>query len=263
VTNKNKRPLVVLGLAVMLWLSAIFWLPLITSWLRSRYPDCASDPIEAACSDIFQLLGTTGDLFGAVNALFSGIALFAVAWSIWTDSQARKLSKKPFLIVRLNEDSLTLDDAQFTEPKGLRFVIEAEIENLGEPSLNIQAAAFLDVAGRRFAIALASELLPMGASSSRDAIFRARLDREAIRALIQDFQHIGQHPMLSVSIEYSSLEEVRWETSVKYELETQDVAKLVALVDNRHEEFDRHWQGGVAVGLRATTQPGSWAHRQC
>lgn len=72
--------LVVFLAAIATWFSITYWSPALSGFVLEHSGKCPSRDLST-CKDILSALGATGDIFGAVTSLFSGLALFAVAFT--------------------------------------------------------------------------------------------------------------------------------------------------------------------------------------
>ena len=72
-----------------------------------------------------------------------------------------------------------------------------------------------------------------------------------------------QQPVLfSFRIEYNSLENVRWETRVAYEITCKagDRRRRLNALRSGTDDFAGLWENGAEVSLEARVKAGSWAH---
>ena len=83
-------------------------------------------------------LGATGDIFGAMTSLFSGLALFAVAFTLWSDTNARREARKPLMLLSLDDDSVILRNPLLEPHLQLTLAVNANVVNKnGEAAFNI------------------------------------------------------------------------------------------------------------------------------
>lgn len=253
-------PLAVLVIAIAVWFSTMIWLPAASAKLQATIPACQSDPHSESCVRAMTKYGVTGDLFGAVNALFSGLALFAVAWTLWLDSRSRREAKRPLLVLRLDDDAVTLDEPNFGNPKTLRLEIDGQLVNMGDAALNVSATARLRLVEAVVQLETYTALLPMAGGAEGSVSFKVRLESATIRELARLLSDGPARPTLHVQVDCTSLESVCWRSSVTYVLEADHPVKLKALLGDDPDEFARAWGGGAAFGLKVRPEAGSWTH---
>lgn len=250
-------------LCVLVWFSAIFWVPVIADFLDRKPAMCTEAPESEECKSRVARFGATGDLFGAVNALFSSLALFSVAWTIWSEGRARREGRKPLLIYDLGQDSVMFDGPEFNDPKALILKIEGELKNLGEAALNASVDLHLVAKGR--IIPLGRKLLDIpvagGTTSGKELAYKIRLQSEDLKAVVSALTSNGTHETeLHVYTKCVSLEVVPWETKAIYVLEFYGGDKLTALMTKGEAEGMQLWAGGGAQGLNVCIREGSWSH---
>jgi hypothetical protein len=248
-------------LAVGTWLGAIVIVPWMSSIISDRY--CAPLKPEI-CASFISTLGSTGDIFGAVTSLFSGLALFAVAITVWADSNSRRESRKPFMMTQLTSDSLMLFDPILIGEKSIKLIANLDVANqLNEAALNIKLRSYLTHNSRISNMPdsdLASPL--MGNTSAQLQIEHTIAGADFERFL--DELTGGKPIFLVMNLEYESIEGVRWSTSVSYEVKciaTAQKNRLNAARGN-NEDFLEHWANDAAVALSGSPQSGTWRHKK-
>src|SRR5690606_4137757 len=93
----------VLLLILLSWSSTFLFMPSTSKWLVRRIPECADAAKREECAVRISSYGVVGDMFGAVNALFSGLAFSAIAIVFLFESRSRRVSRKPLVIAILDE----------------------------------------------------------------------------------------------------------------------------------------------------------------
>lgn len=77
---------------LVLWGLTLLWVPRLAGWISGNGNfDLAS-------------AGQVGDLFGAVNSLFSGLALIGVVYGLHLQIEHRRREKQPEVFARLAAD---------------------------------------------------------------------------------------------------------------------------------------------------------------
>jgi hypothetical protein len=116
---------------ILLWFSSVAFVPVLLNIVEAVAPKCGAK--EVVCTDFVGKYGSVGELFGAVSALFSGLALASIALTLWVDSKSRREAKKPFLVTSKS----AAGDWVVEMPKGttastsVPFVLEMEVLNQG------------------------------------------------------------------------------------------------------------------------------------
>jgi hypothetical protein len=254
-----------------IWGSSIYWLPKLAIYLQNQTvcTKTASQNIEASksttdsitCVDSLSNLGITGDLFGAVNSLFTGLALFAVAVTLWIDSKARRTSLKPLVIAVADKDFLVIDKPQISPNMSLRFKFEPEISNIvNEPALNVAFMITLKT-NRLLQVVCQSSLdIPLVSGSNRRIELVSRIDEcDFLTDFLSQLTANGLDPSVLIEITYENLESVKWVTKVVYSLQLNfetDGAKLNAF-RAKAEGFESIWDN-AAVSIKSTVVTGSW-----
>lgn len=254
-------------IVVLAWGLTVVAVPTqITPYIAKRYAACEKldAPSQAECSERFSRLGQTGDLFGAATSLFSALGLFAVAFSVWSDSRAARTSKKPLVVCILDEQAITLAVPDF-EHKSVRMAIEAIVKNLGEPALNIRLHVQATSRGRKIRFKDAHVELPLATAGSEKIDLKFVLQHDDFNAVASSIVVAGEKVELEVKITYSNLEQVFWHTKVVYclELDAHGKSLMNALLGNDREQFDNHWADGRAiVSIDTAVKLDSWEHKR-
>jgi hypothetical protein len=257
--TRRRTSIAILLVSLFVWISTVLWLPPISTYLQKNIAECKADAASETCARALAKIGATGDLFGAVNSLFSGLALFAVAWTLWIDSRSRQESQKPLLVFELDDDGTILNEASFADPRSVRLELDGSIHNMGSAAINAKIDVSLVMDGRIAKLETFSHLMPLAMSAKQAVSFKARLGRADIETIVACC-HARRPTLLEVSVTCTSLESVCWRTGVRYQLDFDPVPRLEALLGRDQAEFDRAWGGGAAVGARVRVEAGSWSH---
>jgi hypothetical protein len=256
-------PLIVFGLAVLTWLSVIYWVPHLSMRALVASGKCPDGDI-AACKEVLSALGATGDIFGAVTSLFSGLALFAVAFTLWVDSKAHREGRKPLVIAYLDGDSVVLDEPTIGGQAGLSMTIEAKVANkTGEAALNVAVTIEIAVSGVSQLECAAHLRLPLLSGGTEDASIRVRLEGAQLQAVLGALTEDNSCVTFSVVTRYDSLENVGWTTRATYELTCRSGERRRRLNALRSgtDDFAELWQNNAAVSLDIDVRNGSWHHQ--
>ncbi|WP_242220109.1 hypothetical protein [Shinella zoogloeoides] len=212
---------------------------------------------------MFARLGQVGDLFGPISSLFSGLALLAVAVTIWIDVSSRRVSRKPLVICQISEvERIVFDEPVSTRPRGVRFKASFDVRALNDVAMNVVVSAKLK--GKGWAKTMEQVPLPVplthggGAETITVAV---RLDASGIGDLIRSYDQ-REEIALEVSAACQSLEGIRWTTSVDYVLSFRDSdgEKIKALDATDQAVCEAQWANQVMVQPEYRVRVGSWNH---
>ena len=247
--------------AVGLWTAVPYIVEFQADRLKQLNANCAST--KDGCEKFVAMLGQTGDTFGVASSLFSGLALFAVAVTLWTDHAARKKSRKPLVVCTVNKDNeILIDDPSHTRPREVRFSAHIDVEAANDTALNTSVKARLTIGGRGSVELPASIVqVPLLPGKTQTVEFLTRLDHAGIKEMIRQFE-MGKTLRLELCARCESIEGVEWATHVTYELEIvkKDLERL-RLLDGDEEAAKSAWQNAAAISLKAKVVPDSWRHQ--
>ncbi len=260
--KRLRWPLLIFILSVLAWYSVIKVSPIIAKEILLSSNECPSGSI-AACKDILSALGASGDTFGAVTSLFSGLALFAVAYSIWSDANGRREARKPLVINYLDDSSIVIKNPRITPELQIELSVTSKVSNRnGEAALNV--AVHCEISSGQRTLARFVKHLTQPLISDGSEVFEAAIAIKGPElALMLGRLTEDQQPVLATfKIEYNSLENVRWETTVAYELTSKagDRRRRLNALRSGTDDFASLWENGVQVSLDTRVKEGSWAH---
>lgn len=254
----------ILLVVVLAWGATVIAVPkVIMPWIASGYHECESKDQDSQnlCNARFSRIGQTGDLFGAATSLFSALGLFAVAFSIWSDSRSARTAKKPLVLCSLGQDAIDLALPDF-DHKSLRVSIEAAVKNLGEPALNVCLSVAIVADGLTIPFKKSHLEVPLATSGEEGVDLKLVLQNDEFTAFLNSLMRSGGSAELDVQLTYSNLERVSWMTKVVYTLVCDTHAKnlLAALQGSSRDQFDSHWANGAMAPVEASVKPNSWSH---
>ncbi|GEM_PF-1884377 len=271
-----KNFLVALGcffVITSVWISSILWVPKLTMYLERNVacaetlksaPEQTKDAGgEPACIDSLSKVGATGDIFGAINSLFTGLALFAVAVTLWVDGKARRQALKPLVISVANKDFFIVDDPQIHPETSLKFTITPIVSNIvNEPAVNVSINITLIAKLSKYALATKFYETPLVEGTTLpieiEEVIKGGFLFEFLGCLTESQGRIE----IFIETKYENLEQIRWATEVRYYLElhnTSDTAKFNA-VREKNPGTQGIW-GNSAVALKSDVVTGSWKRR--
>jgi len=255
-------PLLIFGLSVTAWLSVIYLSPVLAKAILLASDACPSGSISD-CKEVLSALGAAGDTFGAVTSLFSGLALFAVAYTVWSDANARREARKPLVTNYLDTNSIIIRTPRIAPESAANLTVISKVSNRnGEAALNVAVHCEISSEGvslARFIKHLSQPLVSDGAEEFEEALeIKGKELAKLLSRLTEDQQPI----LFTFRIEYNSLENVRWETQVEYEITCKegDRRRRLNALRSGTEDFANLWENGAEVSLDARVRVGSWAH---
>lgn len=253
--------------AVLVWLSITLWISDLATFVLSNSGKCTSEGSEnllVDCASILGSLGATGDIFGVVTSLFSGLALFAVAFTLWSDANAKREARKPLVIADLNNESVVLDNPRLLPSSRLNMTITPEISNSsGEVALNVSVQCVVCVNEIQKNANTEQLKLPLSASKTEEVKFSIELEGSVLQTVLAALTEDSKCVELSVCTRYDSVEGVPWTTSAVYELRCRaGERKKLNAVRSGTDDFQDHWKNNAAVALDVDVRAGSWVHRK-
>jgi hypothetical protein len=226
-------------------------------------PACEIDISDPLCAGVIAAFGQSGDIFGIVSSLFSGLALFAVAITLWNDYSVRRTSVKPLLVCTIDENKqLAFDEPHHTVPRSVRFRVSVAVKAANETAMNVMAHAHLEVGDLRLDLDKRYVQTPLLVSQQEVLEFSKRLNEAEIAQLINQVNQ-GHSLMLNLRARCDSMEELSWITQVTYKLtfRNSDV-EMIRKLQHDEAKLLEAWQGGAAVDLLYEIKPGSWWHQR-
>lgn len=242
------------------WIGTLLIVPKLTDAIKKLY---CKNIEEISCQNIISTFGATGDMFGAATSLFSGLALFAVAITLWAESSSRKESRKPFLITQLSADSLMLIEPNVTEKK-IRLSAKLDIANqVNEAALNVTLKSSLFHNNNREKPTISNLDSPLMGSKSSSVEFTSEITGTNFDSFLAELT-AGRPIKLETKVEYQSIEGIKWQTSVTYEIRCIPTNQRNRLNSARgdNEDFEEHWTNNAAVALSPKPIGGTWAHQK-
>jgi hypothetical protein len=257
--------LVAVLIVIALWLGSLVLMPHIAAYLNNEAAVCgkAVDG-HVQCSSI-QDLGSVGDIFGAINALFSGLALGAIALTLWVESRSRRESRKPLVLGSLEGAGGV--EAFRPEPRGAEAMMSVSF-SLGLQNQTMDAAlnvlAKVKVVGRAVSAAHSIDE-PLLHGGTREVPIVLRFTGHDLDYFLGELTARRSVPV-EVTTSYRSLEGINWETTVIYELSCREGQRDVQLFNSVRDNTwnnEETWPSGASVAIESRIKSGSWNHRIC
>lgn len=256
----KKLPTVsVLLIAIILWGAAIIVVPSMTHIIKKV--NCESLNNQE-CESLISTLGSTGDIFGAITSLFSGLALFAVAMTLWSETNSRRESRRPFVMAQLTTDSIELSSPILTGEKSISLKANLEISNqVDEAAFNITFKSRLQHLSTKLQLPETHLSFPLMGNKSGELKLSSTISGVYFESFLSQLT-TGSPIELDTQIIYENIEGVKWSTSAVYEITctpTLHRNRLNAARGN-NEDFAEHWANDPAVPLTPAPKSGTWKH---
>ena len=246
--------LLVLGVLVVvaLWFSTIWLLPRLAQMLAA----VGYGPSER------ESFGLVGDMFGAVNALFSGLALGAIALTLFLEARSRRESRKPLVVGGLESGEVTIgrpliEGGETLVPLRVPIMLSNQSD---DAALNVAASlSLLDGSRTSWSVSLDGPLLR---EIRQEAALEVKLREREWMYLLAELT--SQRPVkMQLSTTYRSLEGVNWRTIVVYKFYVRTTDQHYGRLDpirNGTWNDDGVWKDDGLVPVSTQIEPGSWDH---
>ena len=212
------------------------------------------------CSKFLERQGQSGDLFGTTTSLFSGLALFGVAFTLYADLAYRRKERKPLLACSPNEpQSLSFDKPTDADPKSFYLVGKMKVSSICETALNSRINPEISIDDQRFKLLEIDVGMPIQAGKELQVNLSDMLPKEAIDALCKNSREM---PNMSLRIicTCTNLDGEVFSSEVAYRISLQFEDNLPKVMSMRHtgQKFDGSWDDRSGLLLKWELQPGSW-----
>jgi hypothetical protein len=224
-------------------------------------------------------LGQVGDMFGAGSALFSSVAVAAVAVVLVFDVNERRkdldhrestvrreqLELRPYVVGHINDRDARIDQSQWVAGQlSVTIVVRISLSNQTQhPALNVTLQ--LAEHGSSVNSSVITVALPLAQGEHEPTevavTFTGSGAQSALNALISDGL------TMSLVARYDSLNGTPWLSEVDYLLSASQT-KVRDIVPKLHDRESGETitsgdglAGGNAYPLKATATPGSWSQR--
>lgn len=226
--------------------------------------------------------GTTGDIFGAITALFNGLAFLSLIVVLVYEMGERKKdlaeverlaeerhrTMRPFIVPQVPSAGLKLGRAEFDEGEYVcDLIAEFNINNSSEDvALNVQITACLEFGESRTWRNCAPPLildLPIVADGPSDVRRTFSCRGDEANDLLRTLAGRG-HLVIAVEASYVALNDAGWASKARYKLELDvDGPSYVAQIVSKNDEyFIRAGAGGRPVTFTCIVEQGSWVQEK-
>ncbi len=271
--QSNKILLGAFFLAILMWLAAPF-LVLYPSFVFSKFSECEKiddkelmkdaekySLIESRCNSFVGKMGQTGDVYGVTTSLFSGLALFAVAFALYADLGHRRRERKPLVVCNVeNDGDINFDKpANDAEPKSCYFRGKISASCIVETAINVNISPSLFISGEKFPLTKVFVGVPMESGKVYKIDLSDMLSRRAIDILCQSKQQLPK-VSLEFDVSCSNLDGESFFSSVLYDVSLLFDDNLHKIISMRQtgSGIDGAWDDRGAIPLRCSLKPNSW-----
>jgi hypothetical protein len=246
-----------------------------TTGITENRADSFESRVCYSPTDELAAFGTIGDMFGTVNALFSGLALAGVVLTLHWQARERRRDHKPFVIPSLAEQDDGSGGVVVFRPGKSGAIVELPLI-LGFRLTNSSPAAALNVsveaAFKDTTFSTEAALpLPIGPVSASSMKLPGKLAGADASKLV-GWLRTGPPPTLQIEVSYGNLDSVRWITRVEYHVSLDEHARqrdgnlLQAAINDGDGEGDERttgaWTSTTKVALVLTPVQDSWSYRE-
>ncbi len=244
---------------LLIWLTSFVWFPVLARFSIEHFPPSIADVSSAI--DPVARYGAVGDWFGAVNSLFSGLALAGVALTLFLQSRATRRTSKPLLHPFVDETSDPIGGAaieRFSILAGqvaLPLVITFTAKNVSQ-DVALETEYTIDVDETvSSGVHAIGEPLAQGVSK----IFTKRLILVGNSGNKFVARIASKHARITFIVDYVNVEGLKFRTKCAYLVSASDSdleALRVAL--SQDESTNSAWGGGKRVVLELKLERDSW-----
>lgn len=224
-------------------------------------PQGASVVNPITCEDLISRLGQSGDIFGAATSLFSGLALFAVAFSLYADLSHRRRERKPLVVCNIDGDNFLSFDKPTIDanPKSFYFLGKISVNSIAETAINAVIIPTIIIREKRFPLEQLHVQVPLEAGKAQNIEMSDVLSREAIDALCENQQFIPPS-FLEIKTTCSNLDGEVFKSEVTYKVSLRFPDTCNRILSMRHSGLglDGAWDDRSAISLDCTLVPNSW-----
>lgn len=272
----GKRWILLAGVVVVsLWAFSHFGVRFVASSLYGsaacEAPDEESPAKAREYADCLALRnevqGAFGDSFGAINALFTGLALAGLVLTLVLHSESARRVAKPFVVPVLDRaEALARVSVRLPNRVAGQVILPIEVilpvrNESAHPALNLSVRlAAIDVPFE----CLTNADLPVAGGAGTAVVANASVSGAEARRFVTAVSADGL--LLSAKLECESVEGVRWRSSVSYLVRVDpnrqgDRDLLNQAIDGPIADADL-WGGNAQVDLLFSTVAGSWKYEE-
>jgi hypothetical protein len=225
-------------------------------------PTASAAEISDSCATLIARNGQSGDLYGVTSSLFSGLALFAVAYALWSDLAFRRRERRPMITCTLTDTQSLSFYKPILDATPKLFCLKGQITaaSISEAAINIQITPVFIVGNQLFKLKTIHVGLPLPGGQATPVSLSYVLQEELIDCICKSSTGLPQM-QLKLLTECTNLDGEKFVSSVTYGLSLvfPDFATKILSVRHSGHAFDNAWSDEAAVDLQLTLEPGSWS----
>lgn len=244
---------------IVLWL-LVPWIIFYPAWIYGGSGACLGEEGES-CKALIAILGQAGDTYGVVSSLFSGLALFAVAATLYADFSARKSSRKPLVVCTIDPvKEITFDEPSYTQPRSVRLVVSLQTKAANESALNTEVHVKFSCGSFYLDLGQKSVQIPLLNGDSTTLEFSKRIDE--VDTLVAQIG-LGLPLLIDVSAKCESIEGLRWETAVGYRLDFRKNtdSTMIRTLTGDEQGLRDAWPADASIALKSQVKENSWKYK--
>lgn len=212
------------------------------------------------CLKFLAKQGQSGDLFGTATSLFSGLALFGVAFTLYADLAYRRKERKPLLACSPSEaQALSFSKPTDAEPKSFYLVGIMKLSSICETALNSSINPEISIDNQWFRLRKIAVGMPIQAGKELQVDLSDMLPKEAIDALCKNSRELPDMNLRLVC-KCTNLDGEEFSSEVIYKINLQFEDNTPKIMSMRHTgpRFDGSWDDRAGLLLKWDLLPGSW-----
>ena len=247
----------VFAFVAVCWAASLFLVPAAFEWMVSN-ASCGEESASECGAKAIASYGAFGDMFGAASALFSGLALAAIALTLYIDAAARVRSRRPLVVAQLDTEYAFQISRPVTADGSTTIVLEGRFSianKSDEPAFNASVQISVPSIGLKVSKPHSGFVIEQS-SVEWKAEVTAESVESALRLLTEN-RTIELH----VAASYSNLDGAKWRTSHRYAIARRGATRDVDLLNSiRNGEWVDRWDAQDVVQLTAKVVADSWTH---
>ena len=260
------KQITLLLILVAIWASSLWWFPRAASLVLPDQDVPSSEDARINGQSAMSAtpsatdIGSVGDWFGAVNALFSGLALIGVGYSLYRQAEYSRRAVKPLLhpVIDSAAGLGGVTVLRYNVENGavlLPISIAIKLQNL---SAEVALDADVDVEVNGHAISIPVGVgRPLTANDQETVTIKGSLKGDAASAWIRELE--AGRGEVAVVVKYQSVEEIKRSTHYRFRLtiDPSDV-EVLQLAVSQTDQTASAWGGGKKVQFDVAPITGTW-----
>lgn len=259
---------------VFFWLAAPF-ISAYPEWvLKKTSSECPSETgsapdisqparkSHAQCENLISRRGQSGDIYGIIGSLFSGLALFGVAYTLMTDLSYRRRERKPILTCGFDEkeDVFLKNPSPKENQRTAAISAKLSVKVLNDAAVKSKIDVSLFIGGQKFSLTSLDIGLPMRDGDGTTVELYKLLDEGMMMKIATMFPNI---PSLSLEFKNTceNLDGVVFSTTLKYRLALRfenQIGKMLWF-GSKDPNNSNAWDDPTPISLAPTLEPESWS----